>query len=311
MRARVALIAAGLLLAVSVASTASAAGYSTIPVPIAVSPGHVCTRTLINGLNNAGTAIGTEYCGRTRVFLRSATGTVTFYRLPANVAAYTSAANIASNGDIAVAGQKTATGPVTSYIVTEADKLIEVKDPKAHGHGTFVNAINRKDVAVGYYCTNARCTRYTAFIYKDGAYRDFAPPALRGPPGTQLTGIDDVGAIAGFFFTHGGVARGFIKSGHTLEVIDSARHVGKQRGAGTFLLGMADASVNVCGMTIDRHGRARGWVEIDGVDHVIDPHSGAKHPFSQVLAINRAGEFGGGSTLRASRHLEGFLGAVG
>jgi hypothetical protein len=306
MRLALASVVVGLVVPVALTGTAVAAGsrsYTAITVKVA---GHVCTNTSINGLENNGTAVGTENCGHNESFIRTASGAVTLYKLPAADAKYTFASSIASNGTVALVGERVKGSLATSYLLTKSGKLTSLQDPKAKGHGTIVDAVNRHGETAGLYCANTACTKTIPFTEQGGVFTSFVL-GVTGARNVQLSVMTDSGTVGGFFFTAKGAAQGFLSTNGHVHLVN-APGAGHKSGQGTFLYSGANNG-NVAGDVVGSNGGESGWVQIAHKFHVLNigANSGPKYVHTDILAINGHGEFGGDSVKPKQSKLIGYL----
>lgn len=220
-----------------------------------------CRQTILNGIADDGEIIGTAYCGhRDEAFLQSPTGEQVRYRLPRRVARDTLGSNIAADGTFVVIGIKRRGGPETSYVVS-ADRRHRqaLRDPKAHGHGTVVNGINKRGTAVGVYCPTARCHETKPFVYRRGQFGSFSIHE-----GTVFfvtpTQINDSGEISGFDFDESGRSGGFVKDpqSHVAYPVVAA-HSGSKPGTGDHVSSVSSNDF-VVGSALDDNNRRRAFV---------------------------------------------------
>jgi hypothetical protein len=247
----------------------------------------VCRKAVINGMNNRGTVIGTTFCGATRTFVRTKSGHTRFYALPKADAKITTGANIASNGILAVDGQRKADGRVTGYLVRTGGQVTVLRDPLAGAHSTIVNGVNRHGAAVGEYCLNHKCTKLAGFLYRHGVFTNFTLPKLKQllPSPNEIT---DSGAVIGSFYQYpSGYQRGFVRAHGKTRVID-APHAGMKFGRGT-VLEAASQHGSVCGVVLGAHHDV-GFVRRNGHNHEIDLKPHVKHGFSEVTACADTGK---------------------
>jgi hypothetical protein len=280
--------------ALSVASTGAFASGSGVPHQKRLSvrvAGKACKNSVINGINDSGTAVGTEYCGVATAFTRTRSGKTTLYSLPTHDAKFTLASNIASNGTLAVDGSHTKKGRVTSFLVSKSGAVTVLADPNAGSFSTIVNGVNDKSEAVGYYCINKKCLPEVPFVYKNGQFHDFRLNATRILP--NLSEVTDSGALLGFFAQRpSDRIRSFIKTGGKVQVIDAPGALTTSAGYGTYLI---DASNNgtICGQVYTSKTVAKGFVRYKGHFHEYDLYPTAKNPGTDINACNSHGLIGG------------------
>ena len=203
---------------------------------------------------------------------------------------FTYASNISSNGILALDGNQKKGDPTTGYLLSPSGHLTVLRDPRARGHGTVVNGVNRHGVAVGRYCVDKKCHQIGAFIYRGGRFHEFTMRPSRILP--VLSTITDSGALIGSFYqAPTGYLRGFIQAHGKVRVIDAPK-AGKKFGEGTVLLGGANHGA-VCGESLAAHRGSLGFVRFHGHNHLINLHGSAPKPFTKVLACNSHGEIGG------------------
>jgi hypothetical protein len=268
--------------------------------------GKVCRDTLINGLADNGVAVGTEYCGHDEAFSRTPSGHIALYKLPAKDAHYTLAANIASNGIVALVGSMTKNGPTKSYLRAPSGQLVQIADPKAHGRITTVNAVNRYGETVGDYCPTTKCAKEQPFIESNGKYRDFSLH-ISGAHRVALTGINDSEELAGEYANAKGAERGFVVVDGHVQLV-TAPDAGHKRNQGTYLLALANNG-STSGEIVGTNSGEAGFVDIGGIGHLIEigGSSRSSYRLTDVFAINDHGEIGGGSYRPKSQVELGYL----
>jgi hypothetical protein len=310
---KVALAAAPLLATAAVGSAAAATHHSHHYTPIVIRTDHkVCKKTVINGINDSGIAVGTEFCGVSSAFERTKSGNVTPISLPKGYGGrYVQAGNISSNDIVVLESQRTRTGHVSSFLYyTKAGVVVTPQDPAHDNHSVIVNSVNRHGKAVGYMCLNHKCSKQQPFTYRDGAMTSFALHR-KGAVLPSLSQISDSGTLYGYFFQqpHGNI-RGFVKKkGHHIRIID-APHAGKKLGQGTLILGAGNHGT-LCGDVVGKHNLEDGFVDRRGHMHLLNFHPGQRKSYTEPLACNSHGEVGGHSYNSHTKLNEGFLAKVG
>ena len=309
---RIGLVSAIACGAVSVAAVgAVAASGGHLPrhyQPVVVHSHHKrCTKTVINGLNDKGSAIGTEFCGKPGAFIRSPGGAVTRVALPKSYgASKLVASNLASNGIMAVVALGS---PSRSYLVYPNGKVVRVAVPVAAGHTTIVNGVNRHGTAVGNYCTTRKCKVSYPYIYHAGHYRGFVLHH-KGAVLTSLNAITDSGELSGFFYqAPSGRARGFVKRGHKLRMIDAPK-AGHKIAQGTLLTNAGNHGA-LCGEVIGKHQLRAGFVQRRGHIHLVSLYRRHRGSFTEVTACNGHGEIGGHARNAPAHRYHAFLAKVG
>jgi hypothetical protein len=291
--ASAALLASALTAASGVTAAAAVpANHSYAPVTVKVA-GKTCTKTAVNGMRNNGTLFGTENCGRPEAFTMTKAGAVNLYKLPASDARFTYASNISSNGIEVLDGSTTSSGVTTGYLLSPRGRLTVLRDPRAQGHGTVVNGVNRSGEAVGYICLTAKCSRYESFTYRHGVFTKFSLN-VRGATDVIASTITDSGQIDGDYRNSHHVEHAFQQSPSGSVRIITAPSAGKKAGQGTYLLG-GSSNGSVCGYVLGAHHSESGFVEIHHTAHLVnaEPDGPGTYFVTDVLAINSHGEFGG------------------
>lgn len=276
--------------------------------PIVIRTHHkVCKHTVINGINDKGTAILTAYCGVSKAYVRSKSGTLTPITLPRGDGRYVEGSNISSNGILVVVGHRTATSRATSYLIEKDGSILTASYPGAI-HSTILNGINRHGTAVGYYCLNHKCSLQQPFVYHHGIFRNFTLHRKHAVL-PSLSAISDNGTLSGFFFQQPqGYLRGFVKKGHHIRVVDAPK-AGRKLAQGTIILGAANHRA-ICGDVFGKHQLSAAFVEYRGHMHLLNFHPSPRKSFTELFACNSHGEIGGRS-YNARTHLnEGFLSKV-
>jgi hypothetical protein len=279
--------------AVATPAVVAAPAHHYTPVVVKVS-GHACKKTVINGIIDNDTSIGTAYCGKSETFLRLKSGHLSYFRLPKRYGQHTTAANISSNGYVALLDSKTKSGPQTSYLLAPADSGFAVlKDPAAGHHSTIVESVNRDGEAVGIACLNARCTKESSWAWEDGSFLPFRLH-VAGAHDVNLTAVTDTGLLDGWFYDRKGVAHGFQVSKAGRVHIINIRDAGHKAGEGTFVeAGSSNGSV--VGEVVGRQFSESGFALIHHSTHLINiTPLGSKTYFNtQILAVNDHGVTGG------------------
>jgi hypothetical protein len=131
-------------------------------------------------------------------------------------------------------------------------------------------------------CYEAK-TSERAFIDRHGKISTFADPAVKGNHGvTCALGIDDAGAIVGYYQIAGAAIHGFVDRHGKFSSI-TAPAAGKREGQGTVADGINRSGV-IVGYYIARLGTQRGFVLKNGKFSTIDvPLAGHSHPAATAL----------------------------
>ncbi|MGH9515163.1 MAG: hypothetical protein ACRD3P_05740 [Terriglobales bacterium] len=218
--------------------------------------------TNVNGINNSNVIVGSYYDSQYFVhgFIYRA-GKYTAVNFPG--ATMTEVLGINDYSDIV--GTYQMPGALNFHgFLRHNGVFTKINDPSAK-IGTMATGINKAGTIVGTFDNEQ------GFVYQNGAYRTLNAPQLAGESHeTQLSGINNLGAIVGQVFT-GGIWRGFWISNNHIHYVEAA--------------GSVDSQAN----GINGHGDIAGCHDVQSGFLSFLATSAAKYPAQQAIVSCAAG----------------------
>jgi hypothetical protein len=138
-------------------------------------------------------------------------------------------------------------------------------------NGTFVTGINDAGTMVGYYYAGAPGSGPYGFVYSAGIFTTIDPPgaahaASNGVVGSWAEGINNNGAIVGYYYDSNGIRHGFADSTGNYTTIDSPN---ANPNVGTIARGINNSGT-IVGNYTDNSANSIGFVDISGTFSNID-----------------------------------------
>lgn len=225
--------------------------------------------TLINGVNNSGTLVGTWFtsqCASSFGFVEDPGGQPTTFSFPGTTVTFPSSINDLGTTVGAFIDNN---GVPHGWVRSPGGNFTQLDDPAALGAGTVAFGINDPGVTVGFYLDPSNASVMHGFAYEHGTFTTVDYP---GAASTALGALNSAGAIVGFYTDAAGVYHGFVYEHGTFTPFD-APGAGTSSGEGTFPVGISSNGL-IDGQMINDSG-GFGWLLGNGqFSSLNDPNAG-------------------------------------
>jgi hypothetical protein len=252
-----------------------------------VYPGDTFTQTL--GINNLGNIAGYHGAVVNMGFVLTPPSTFTTENFPGSVMTQV----IGINGHGETVGFYVDTAGITNGFLSKSGVTFKTVD---FPNTTFNQLLGINDIgeAAGYW-QNAECIDFP-YVYSERS-GGFLSISIAGSVSAQATGIDDAGAVSGFYIDSAGVNHGFLKSDGVLTTLDFP--------GGTFTQALGLNSKEVVGFYLDTSGLSHGFVYSNGTFTSVDEPNGVGT--TVINGVNALGDIVG-FYVDSSGNTDGFEG---